>query len=112
MQTNEILKKMPRDGFLKTGRDSAVKLSDTQRIALIRKGNELFNKGDFETAKKIFLTTGYTDGITRIGDYYYKQKNILEAFRMYIMAPAPRKKEIMVEKMAAVLKIWLKDEVK
>ena len=110
MKSTDILKNIPKEGFLKVHREPGPPLPAEKKTALIRKGNELFNKGDFERAKRIFLTTGYTDGITRIGDYYFRKQDVLEAFRMYKMAPAPDKVENIVEQMAGVVRHWLKDE--
>jgi len=100
---------IPKEGFIKVSSPKATSLSGKQKTALIRKGNELFNAGDYEGAKRIFLTTGYTDGIIRMGDHYFKAKEPLEALRMYWMAPAPDKKEMVLENMARVLHRWLRE---
>ncbi|MDR2397438.1 MAG: hypothetical protein LBD74_01605, partial [Spirochaetaceae bacterium] len=63
------------------------KIDSAQKAALNRKGNMLYNAGDIEGAKKIFLTTGYSDGISRIGDYYKSQDRYVDALRMYWIAP-------------------------
>ena len=110
MKRNEILKKIPRKGFLKVGRIKNTDLTAEQKTVLNRKGNELFNNKEFEKAKRIFLTTGYSDGIIRLGDYHYQNNDALEAFRMYVLAPAQDKKEMLIEKMASVVQCWLKDE--
>jgi uncharacterized protein YifE (UPF0438 family) len=99
------------DGFIKTTDVRKHDLSGPQRTALIRKGNEFFNNKQYEQAKRIFLTVGYTDGITRMGDYYYKKNNVLEALRMYILAPAPDKKDGMIEKMAYIVQLLLHEKV-
>jgi hypothetical protein len=109
MDTKDILKSIPREGFLKVDTGERPSLSPEQKTALIRKGNELFNRGEYEKAKRVFLTTGYTDGIIRIGDYYYKNKRPLEALRMYRVAPAPSKVEILIERMARVINKWLQE---
>ncbi len=109
-KVEELLKKMPREGFLKVSKNETEKLDSDKRIALIRKGNELFNKGEIELAKRIFITTGYSDGLIRIGDLYMEQNLPLEAFRMYYMAPYPQKVSEMLEKMAAIVKKWLKED--
>lgn len=111
MNKNDVLQKIPVHGFIKTTDVRKHDLSGAQRTALIRKGNELYNKKQYEQAKRIFLTVGYTDGITRMGDYYYKKNDVLEALRMYILAPAPDKKERMVEKMAFIVHSWLHEKV-
>lgn len=100
---------IPKEGFIKVSSPKAAPLSGQQKTALIRKGNELFNAGDYEAAKRIFLTTGYTDGIIRMGDHYVKANEPLEALRMYWIAPAPDKKELILEGMSRVLHKWLKE---
>jgi hypothetical protein len=77
---------------------------------LIRKANELFNKGEILHSKRIFLTVGYTDGIIRIGDYYYKKNDFLNALQMYILAPDRPKADKILEKMAQVVQHWIKEE--
>ena len=109
MKKEDVLKKIPKEGFLKVGGYKKTELTSQQKTVLNRKGNELFNAGKYGQAERIFLTTGYSDGIIRIGDYYYNSNKMLEAFRMYILAPAPDKKDIMVEKMAGVIRYWLHD---
>ena len=97
-------------GFLRTGNQLKSTLSSSQRSALIRKGNECFNTGDFETARKIFITTAYSDGIIRLGDYYKKKGDPVEAIKMYQLAPARERLDVMLEETAGVLRRWLKEE--
>ena len=101
---------IPEEGFFKVTRQERVTLSDAQKAALIRKGNELFNAGKIEQAKRIFLTTGYTDGLVRVGDFYYKRQDLFEAIRMYWLAPSPDKKQFIVEQMASTVHRWLKED--
>jgi hypothetical protein len=106
-QINKRLEGIPREGFLKISLSEQAHLSSAQRTALIRKGNELFNAGRIDAAKKIFITTRYGDGLTRLGDYYKEKRNPLEALRMYWIAPAPQKREQLVEKAAEVVRSWI-----
>ena len=109
----ELLRRLPREGFLKITAEKpagAAKLGESERVALIRKGNELFNLKKFDLARKIFLTTGYADGLIRLGDLYLKQSKPLEAFRMYLLAPDRKKVEAMLEKSVAVLRHWLSED--
>ncbi|MBN1686253.1 MAG: hypothetical protein JW852_06335 [Spirochaetales bacterium] len=101
------LEGMPREGFLKISLPEQARLSANDRVALIRKGNEFFNAGRIEDAKKIFITTRYGDGLARIGDYYVGKQDPLEALRMYWIAPAPQKRERLVEKAAGVVRTWM-----
>ncbi len=110
-KVEELLKNIPKEGFLKVTKSPEQQLDNDKRIALIRKGNELFNRGEIELAKRIFITTGYSDGLIRIGDLYMEQNLPLEAFRMYYMAPYPKKVNEMLEKMAAIVRKWLKEEI-
>ncbi len=106
----ELLGRLPKEGFLKitAARPAAPgKLEDGERVALIRKGNELFNLKRFDLARKIFMTTGYSDGLIRLGDLYLKQSKPLDALRMYLLAPDRKKVEAMLEKSVGVLRHWL-----
>ena len=103
----KLLKLIPEDGFLKVTSGSGAALSREKRSALIRKGNELFNQGKYDLAKRIFITTGYSDGLIRLGDLYSKRRDSLEALRMYRMAPQKSKVDSMVENMAWIIQSWL-----
>ena len=86
-----------------------LEVTPKERIILIRKGNELFNRGDVETAKKIFITTAYKDGLIRIGDYYlYQKKQPLTALELYIKAEYRERISQLSEKMAEVIKNWIR----
>jgi len=108
-ETDQVLRSMPSEGFLKVTRPPAAEVSSEQKVQLIRKGNELFSRGEFESAKKIFVATRYSDGMIRLGDRYAKEKDYLSAFQMYKLAPAPDRAEAMIQKLSAVLKNWLKE---
>ncbi len=106
---DERLKGIPNEGFLKTSSPDRSALSSAQRVALIRKGNELFNAGKVDQAKRVFIATGYGDGLIRIGDYYLGKQDALEALRMYWMAPAPDKAERILESTAGILRKWIEE---
>ncbi|MDR2782797.1 MAG: hypothetical protein LBB48_02960 [Treponema sp.] len=88
--------------FIKTG--DKVALNSMQKVTLNRKGNVLYNSGDIEGAKRIFLTTGYSDGLIRIGDYYKTQGKLLDALKMYWIAPDHNKAEIIVVQLSEMIK--------
>jgi len=88
-------------------------LSPKERLQLIRHGNELFNRGEIEKAARIFVTTSYKDGLIRIGDYYYfDRKEPLRALKYYIEAKYEKRIKELTERMAEVLKKWLKEDKK
>jgi hypothetical protein len=85
-------------------------LTPKDRLVLIRKGNELFNNGDVEKAARIFVTTAYKDGLIRVGDYYYfDKKEPLKALNYYIEAKYEKRISELMERIAAVLKKWLRE---
>lgn len=107
--TDKVFRKeLASPGFVKTSAP-AVELDRAQRSALIRKGNELFNHGAVDQAKRIFITTKYSDGLIRVGDYHLKRNEHLEAFRMYWLAPDRRKSDALIERMAAVVRGWIEE---
>ncbi len=107
MKRREILDLIPEEGFIKVPESGGIPLSPERKVILMRKGNQLFNEGDIETAGRIFITIGYTDGLIRVGDYYYNHNNALEALRMYKAAPAQDKVDMIAEKMAHIVRQWL-----
>ena len=78
-------------------------VESSQKAALNRKGNQKFNEGDVEGARRIFMTTGYYDGLSRVGDYYKSKDRPLEALRMYWTAPDKNKSQPLIEKLAMIL---------
>jgi hypothetical protein len=96
--------------FIKTTERPPVE--GAQKAALNRKGNLLYNSGDVEAARRIFLTTGYTDGLSRVGDHYSSQGRLLDALRMYLTAPDRNKAEPIIIKCASLLQDIIHSEDK
>jgi len=94
--------------FVKTTVPSSVEGSE--KAALNRKGNMLFNSGDIEGARRIFMTTGYSDGLSRVGDYYKSQKRLVEALRMYWIAPDRSKCEPLIEQLSGIIKQLIEED--
>ncbi|MDR0562717.1 MAG: hypothetical protein LBG73_08525 [Spirochaetaceae bacterium] len=94
--------------FIKTTKKPLV--NGSQKAALNRKGNILFNSGDIEGAKRVFLTTGYSDGLSRIGDAYKAQNRYMDALTMYRIAPDPNKFEAMLMQVSAVIQKLIHEE--
>ncbi len=97
-------------GFIKTTEDASSELSSEQKAILNRRGNELFNAGDIEAAKRIFMTTGYSDGLTRIGDYYNKENRSIDALKMYWMARNMRQAEPIIKDISSVISAILEED--
>ncbi|WP_010258320.1 hypothetical protein [Treponema primitia] len=97
-----------QNGFIKTIAKPAI--DGSQKAALNRKGNVLYNSGDVEGAKRIFLTTGYSDGLSRVGDYYKSQGRELDALRMYWIAPDRNKAEPIIMRLSALIQKLMHEE--
>ena len=96
-------------GLIKSTDLPVQNLSGEQKAALNRKGNVFFNEGDIESARKIFLTTGYSDGLSRIGDYYAKNNRDLDALKYYWLAHNRRKADPLIAKFALLVKSVITD---
>ncbi|MDR3342087.1 MAG: hypothetical protein LBT14_04735 [Treponema sp.] len=94
--------------FIKTTKKTT--MDAAQKVVLNRKGNVLYNSGDIEGARRIFLTTGYSDGLTRVGDYYKSQGRSLDALRMYWIAPDHKKSEAIIMQLSALIKNLIHEE--
>jgi|SRR5574344_2255556 hypothetical protein len=108
----QIDSKQDQNGFIKVTDQPVSSLSSEQKVVLNRKGNILFNQGDVESARRIFITTGYSDGLTRVGDSYAEKKDDLKALKMYLLAHNKKKSDPLIEKFAGLVSAILKEEVK
>lgn len=91
------------DGFIKVTEKPLSNLTSEQKALLNRKGNVLFNDGKYDAACRIFVTTGYSDGLTRIGDLYEKQNKDLSALKYYWLGKNKKKAEPIIEKIAGLI---------
>ena len=98
-----ITEKQGNAGIIKITDTPVASLSAGQKAALNRTGNTLFNKGDIEQARRIFTTTGYSDGLTRVGDAYAKKNEPIKALKQYVLAHNVKKSEPIYECMARVI---------
>lgn len=108
----QIDSRQDQKGFIKVTDQPVTSLSSEQKVILNRKGNILFNKGDVESARRIFITTGYSDGLTRVGDVYEEKKDDLKALKMYLLAHNKKKSDPIIEKFAGLVSAILKEEEK
>lgn len=78
-------------------------LTKEQKVLLNRKGNEFFNKGEIESALRIFTTTGYSDGLSRVADVYAQNNKEIEALKLYWLAHNKRKAEILIQRLSVII---------
>jgi hypothetical protein len=109
MDLKKIFEKVEeQNSFIKTTLKPDI--DGSQKAALNRKGNILYNSGDIEGERRIFLTTGYSDGLVRVGDYYYSKGLSLDALRMYWIAPDRSKAEPIIMQLSALIQGLIHDE--
>jgi hypothetical protein len=106
----QIINKEGADGFIKVTDSPVSSLTSEQKVVLNRKGNILYNQGDIESARRIFVATGYSDGLTRIGDAYMQKKEGIKALKQYILAHNKKKSEPVYEDLAKIISIMLKEK--
>ena len=97
-----------KNAFIKVTESSGVERS--QKAVLNRKGNQMFNAGDIEGARRIYMTTGYSDGLSRVGDYYKINNRHLEALKMYWMAHDRNKSQPLIEQLAIMIQVLINDD--
>ena len=100
--------KQGQNTFIKTTVKPAI--DGPQKAALNRKGNTLYNSGDVEGARRIFITTGYSDGLVRVGDYYKSRGRMLDALKMYWIAPDRSKAEPILVQLSTIIQNLIHDE--
>ena len=102
--------KFNTEGLIKTTDKRLDSLNPQQKVQLNRKGNELFNAGKFSEAEKIFKATGYSDGLSRIGDRYLSNNEFLKALKLFLLAHNKRKSEPLIEKIAKTIEFLIKED--
>ncbi|MDR0599838.1 MAG: hypothetical protein LBG84_07155 [Treponema sp.] len=108
MEYQKIFERFEKpQGFIKTTVTSS--MDGGTKAALNRKGNVLFNTGDIEGARRIFLTTGYSDGLSRVGDYYKAQGKPLDALRMYWIAPDRTKADPLIQQLSEIIRCFINE---
>ncbi len=93
----KVFSRFSEIGLIKSADQPRADLDDAEKARLNRKGNELLNRGEQETARRIFETTGYSDGLIRIGDACMKQQRPVDALKMYWLAHDEKRTEALVE---------------
>ncbi|MBQ9494232.1 MAG: hypothetical protein IJR50_01165 [Treponema sp.] len=104
----QIAEKQGQQGFIKVTDSPVSGLTDEQKVLLNRKGNALYNEGDIESARRIFTTTGYSDGLTRVGDKYMENNESINALKQYVLAHNKKKSEPIYEDIAKIISSMLK----
>ena len=105
-----LVEKQIPEGFIKVTDQPVTSLTSEQKVILNRKGNVLFNEGNIEGARRIFITTGYSDGLTRVADTYVEKKQELKALKLYLLAHNTRKTEPIYDKIAKTLSMIIQDD--
>lgn len=95
------------EGFIKTTEHPLKTLTIEQKAKLNHRGNELYNKNDINAAERIFITTGYSDGLSRIGDYYANKNEKLKALKFYHLAHNTYKESMLLDQLASIIQMLI-----
>jgi len=106
----KLFERFPSDRLIKTGDLPTPGVEPDRKVKLNRKGNELFNMGDTEAARRIFQTTGYSDGLIRVGDRYLSDRKPIDALKMYRLARDEKRSERIINSAALVIQTLLNEE--
>lgn len=104
-----LFERFPENGLIKSADLPTLGVDPDRKVKLNRKGNELFNAGDFEAARRIFQTTGYSDGLIRLGDRYMGERKPLEALKMYRLARDEKRSGAVIATAALVVQSMLRE---
>ena len=105
-----IFERFAERGLIKSADNPSAQLASDERVRLNQKGNELFNRGDIETARRIFQTTGYSDGLIRVGDRYLGARRAVDALKMYWLARDSSRSGPLIEKAALAVRQLLREQ--
>ena len=105
-----LFERFPADCLIKTADLPTPGVEPDRKVKLNRKGNELFNAGDIESARRIFQTTGYSDGLIRVGDKYLSDRRPIDALKMYRLARDDKRTESIINTAASVIHYLLNEE--
>ena len=100
----------PDEGLIKTTDYPNQELTPSDKAQLNRKGNIFYNEGKIDLARRIFQTTGYSDGLIRIGEFYLNHEQPIEALKMFKLAHDDVRTETMAKVAAEAITTLLKRE--
>lgn len=85
-------------------------ISSSEKVMLIRQGNELFNKKDYKNALKIYLAVNYKDGIARMASILeHEKKDMVAALKLYKKAGMSGNVEKIAYNMAQTVRFLIKE---
>ena len=108
--TDAVQEQKIPDGFIKVTDNPVAGLNSEQKVVLNRKANIMFNNGNIEDARRIYITTGYSDGLTRVGNYYLSKHQSLKALKAYTLAHNKREASQIYEDIAKVISTLLNEK--
>lgn len=100
----------PDEGLIKTVDTPNEDLSPAEKARLNRRGNELFNAGEVETARRVFQTTGYSDGLIRVGESYLESGRPVDALKMFKLSHDQARSDELVERAAMAIRKMLSEK--
>jgi hypothetical protein len=87
-------------------------MDNEERVLVVRRANELYNAGDIEGAKNLYLKVNYTAGIIRVADYYYEQRKPILAMLLYRRAGCSERVDELYKHAAGVIRQLLAEDAR
>ncbi|MGL5956366.1 MAG: hypothetical protein ACRC0X_07175 [Brevinema sp.] len=88
-------------------------IDSSDKVILMRRGNELFNNRDYKNALKIFLAVDYKDGIARIaGVLEHEKKDLIAALKLYKKAGLYNNADQIAYSMAQTVRFLIQEDKK
>jgi len=106
----KVFDRFPGEGLIKSSDTPRQGMPGDEKAKLNRKGNELFNRGEVETARRIFQTTGYSDGLIRVGSSYLEASRPVDALKMFWLARDEKRSGALVEQAVQAIRKMLHGE--
>ena len=93
------------------GQNDKIEDGEPQELhSSLRKFFEFVDSSRLDEAEKIFKATGYSDGLSRIGDRYLSNNEFLKALKLFLLAHNKRKSEPLIEKIAKTIEFLIKED--
>ena len=70
----------------------------------------MINQGRVLDARRLFITTGYSDGLSRVAAIPEEKGHELDALKLYWLAHNKRKTEPLINKLADIISLIITEE--
>lgn len=102
---------IPEKGLIRIAERTS-SLSNRQKALLTRKANQLYNAGELDQAERIYLTVGYSGGLSKLGRHYLAKNDFIRAMLLFLKADERAQLDTLSDRFAMVIRKWLRSDRK